>query len=124
MSETLYSSPRRFALWLYAVGHRTLLLRSVKSAESRTRVDVVFKPVSHLNLPASLDGLVVRMLDDVERGTVAGTARLSLEPSDRIYAVSGQGFEGWVVSETMGWHEDEGEYNDPSDHFSLPTLSW
>jgi len=32
MSESLFSSPREFRLWLYTIGHKTSLLRSVKSA--------------------------------------------------------------------------------------------
>ena len=57
MSEAIVSFPRRFQIWLYSVSHGQLLLRSNRSGEFSTRIDVLFKNVAAIELPTAFDGL-------------------------------------------------------------------
>jgi hypothetical protein len=53
-----YSRPDRlFQMWLFTVGMTRLLLRSTKSEEHPTRIDVLFQGVQFIGLPTRLDGL-------------------------------------------------------------------
>jgi hypothetical protein len=54
MSAQVADFQRKFQIWLYSVSHGQLLLRSNRSDEFRTRVDVLFKD-DCCNRPA--DGL-------------------------------------------------------------------
>ena len=66
MTETLFASPRTFRVWLYSVGHSTILLRSMKEPGASSRIDVVFKPVRYMALPTALTGLEVRLANAAE----------------------------------------------------------
>ncbi|MGC4119346.1 MAG: hypothetical protein QM765_33230 [Myxococcales bacterium] len=123
MTDFLFSSQRCFRLWLYTVSHRTLLLRSVKGKGATTRVDIIFKPVSQLRLPTELDGIRVRAVLP-SGATPEVTALLEkCGPDEKLYSLSGDNLDGWVMAGMVAWHEDEGDYGDPS-HFSVPRMVW
>lgn len=65
-SLVLYSSPRRFEVSRWGVGHAGLLLRSNPRDVAR-RVEVLFKPASAACGPASLDGIAIVEADDAAR---------------------------------------------------------
>ena len=124
MSESLFASPRTFQVWLYTVSHSILLLRSVKDERFSTRIDVLFKPVRFMSVPATLTGIDVRVVD---RADLHGPEHASLVgacgPKDEVFALSGQTGGAWVVGGVMAFHEDEGAYSDPS-HFDVPRMVW
>ena len=110
----LITSQRFFQVWGYTVSHSELLLRSVKSDEFSTRIDVFFKGVKELHLPASFNGL---SLETYEEGLqypsiLQGTA--SLAHGRKVYVAKGNGFVGYIVALQAWIHEDQGEYYDPS----------
>ncbi len=91
----LLQSTRRFELWSARVGHRQLLLRSIKNGDDGTRIDVLFKPVSALKLRTSLNGLTVREATGEERATIA--LDVGRWQEDHVAFVIGSGnFEGYV----------------------------
>ena len=90
-----FESHRHFELWRYEVGHAQLLLRSVKSDQNQTRIDVLFKVVEAIDLPTSFDGL-------------------RLERHDNAFGLSGVGWSGSVIAGACFRAEDTGEYFDPS----------
>ena len=91
-----FESSRRFQVWLYTVSHAQLLLRSTKTGDHATRIDLLFKNVRSLNLPTATDGLRVR---EVERG---------------VYQLNGPDWQGLIEAEAFFDSEDEGEYHEPS----------
>jgi len=105
------------------VSHSTLLLRSVKQHGVPTRIDLIFKPVRHIILPTTLNGVDVREVDRSDLSAHVADAVGAHEPTDKVFALSGPTGGAWVVAGTMAWHEDAGEDSDPS-HFSVPRLLW
>jgi hypothetical protein len=91
-----FASERRFQLWSYTVSHGQLLLRSTKDDDHPTRVDVLFKNVQTINLPASMDGLHIQKV------------------GPRSYQLRGGDWQGHVEASVMVAAEDEGSYLDPS----------
>ena len=91
-----FRSERRFQVWKYTVSHSMLLLRSTKTDQHPTRIDVLFKPVKRLDIPTVFDGLTV------ERS------------GEDLFTLSGAGWSGTVEAVTMALAEDEGEYFDES----------
>jgi hypothetical protein len=111
--SALFESERHFRLWWARVGHGLLLLRSTKSDERSTRIDVLFKPVSVVKLRTSLDGLLVwrasaEEVTEIER-EVGPT-----DPRETTFLVKAGEFRGYVVAASCAWHEDDGEHDDPS----------
>lgn len=113
MSTQLVAFSRQFQVWLYTVGHAQLLLRSTKTQEHPTRIDVLFKVVGAIYLPTLFDGLTILEASQEE------ISNLNLAPpfargSKKMYLMQGANFSGYVMAGIVTWHEDDGEYNDPS----------
>jgi hypothetical protein len=115
MTVEVDQSDRVFQLWSYTVSMKRLLLRSTKSEQFKTRIDVAFQNVQALELPSTLSGLVVSVASEPMSADI--TARTGLLPDDehRFFSVVGSGFTGYVVAGVVVSCEDNGEYYDPSE---------
>jgi len=100
-----------FEVWSYTVGHGCLLLRSTKSAERQTQVDILFKDVGLICLPARFDGCTITEIE-------ISDLPLRLDPEiigDRpAYRVTGSTAVGYVVAGTLVWDESDREYHERS----------
>lgn len=115
MTERLVDRPERtFQLWAYTVGMARLLLRSTKNETFPTRIDVVFQNVTALQLPTSLDGLVVTDADDELARRIESDTGILREES-HFFAIETARGVGYIVAGVMVSGEDEGEYFDPSE---------
>jgi hypothetical protein len=116
MPKIIIESDRLFQMWKYTVGHRQLLLRSVKSSDQQTRIDVLFKGVSQFHIPTVLKGLVIA--EDPETTDVREL--FALQESEaytkrlKLFTIRGVDFLGYVSAIGVFHHEDTGEYYDPS----------
>jgi hypothetical protein len=123
MPESIFASSRTFRVWLYTVSHSILLLRSVKASGIATRIDLIFKPVRYMSVPAALDGIDVRLVDPASLTGELATTLGAYGTKDKIFALSGMKGGAWVVSGVMASYEDEGSDSDPS-HFDVPRMVW
>jgi hypothetical protein len=99
---------RTFKLWLYTVSHGQLLIRSTKDSKRGTQVDVLFKEVVALCLPAFFEGLTVRKggVGELDRTYLGG-----IDVSGKtLFHVNGNGWNGWVVAAAVAWVEEDAEY--------------
>ena len=119
MLEKTVAFHRRFQVWSYTVSHTQLLLRSTKTEEAPTRIDVLFKDAVSINIPMLIDDLRV---DVLRESAVPDCINMgSHELSGRtIYSVRGVNCDGYVVAGYFGYVEDEGEYYEPSSLLQLP----
>ena len=111
----MFSSDRHFHLVSYQASHGILLFRSPKRRRNAaTNIDVLFTDVRAVELRAWTEGLVV---EEVDAGAVAeATSRPAdlIEPGNRVYAVRGSGWEGFIVGGTMHTVEDDTEEMEPT----------
>lgn len=115
MSTKVLNSDREFQVWKYTVSHGQLLLRSTKSPDCSTRIDVLFKGVSEFHLPASFVGLSITDASDSEVRILCTLRKTpSLQKDVRVFKLQGKDFLGYVAALAVFCHEDEGEYYDPS----------
>lgn len=114
MSKELLKSSRQYQIWEYTVGHRQLLLRSTKAADQPTRIDVLFKNVAAIHLPASWEGLTISEASERESGDLKLPVTVTNRRDRKVFIIRGANFVGYVVAGVMAWHEDEGEYHDAS----------
>jgi hypothetical protein len=103
---------RTFQIWTYTVSHAQLLLRSPKEAGQSTRVDLLFKNVAWINLPATIEGLVV---SEITPGETESLGIIPVEMGSRkIFAIETSNLKGFVVAGAFAWQEDDGDYFEPS----------
>lgn len=122
MPTEIFHSNRRFQIWKYTVGHSQLLLRSTKCAESPTRVDVFFKGVREIHLPTVFAGLAMAEADAADIEDLCILRRhLPATDGTKAFRIQGADFVGYVLAIVVAYHEDEGEYDDPS-HFAKDNL--
>jgi len=114
MSTQLISFPRRFQMWAYTVGHGELLLRSPKAPGLPTRIDVLFKNVSGIHLPTLSDGLQISEATEKEETKLRSQLSSSRLEGRKVFVVRVEGFMGYVIAGVVAWHEDKGEYYEPS----------
>lgn len=122
MPQDIIHSERQFQIWKYTVGHSQLLLRSTKSAEFPTRIDVFFKGVKEFHLPTVFTGLSITEASEEDIQQLCCLRNpVSIAKDDKVFKVHGSDFLGYITAVIAGCHEDEGEYDDPSffakDHF-------
>ena len=115
MATTILDFSRRFQIWEYTVGHSQLLLRSTKTLETASRIDVLFKNVAEIHLPTILDGLIVSELTDT------GASEMPLLVPERlktrtVFVARTTNGTGYVIAGATFWHEDDGclLYTSPS----------
>ena len=104
---------RRFQLWSYQVSHATLLLRSPKDSEHPTRIEVAFKNVHAVKLPAMFDDLTISMAHGSRAESIRAEAGV-LKDRGEVFLIEGVGTKGYVVAGIAFGQEDEGDYADPS----------
>jgi hypothetical protein len=108
------SFDRPFQIWIYTVGHGQLLLRSNRSNEYSTRVDILFKDVAALQLPTVFDGLVIDLASKDEAARLNVQLGSMVHSRHRTFIVRGTTFAGYVIAGAVFWHEDEGDHHDES----------
>ena len=57
---------RHFQIWEYKVGHQQLLIRSPKSQDHATNLDLIFVGVDYLALPDSMNGISIVPANEAE----------------------------------------------------------
>ncbi|MCU1421224.1 MAG: hypothetical protein JWN36_875 [Microbacteriaceae bacterium] len=117
MTDVVIDHPnRRFQIWVYTVGMSRLLLRSTKTDEFDTRIDILFQSVKAVSLPTSLRGLRVRIAGAPLRRRVVRNLGKSIADGVEVFSVESLDSVGFVVAGVVFEAEDDKEYFDPS-HF-------
>lgn len=108
------SVPREFQIWEYTVSHGQLLLRSTKANIHKTQIDVLFKNVVFIQLPARFQGLTIsEIASDDPRAAAVSLGEFSLL-GQTIFLVEGDAWTGVVVAGAVYFLEDESTHNDQS----------
>jgi hypothetical protein len=116
----LFDSNRTFQLWAYSPSKDRLLLRSNRSSETLTTLDVLFWLVSGVCLPSLMHGLRVSV--GIE---IAAAKDLNLDLQDGLtksMLVEGRSFRGFVVAHSVSSFEDERSFEQPSNLMQGPGL--
>jgi len=105
---------RSFSLHLYTIGHGLLLLRSGKTTELVTRVDIAFYDVRWMVLPNRLNGL------RIEKGQISDIPLPLTEMIKKeahfmsVYRLSSEGVMHYLLADAVRVMEDEKDYMDNS----------
>lgn len=105
-----------FQIWSYSVGHGQLLLRSTKSPDRPTQIDILFTDVAAICIPTTFDGVEVHEVDAADLRTQPVLGNLSW-CDRRVYAIAGPGVDGYVVAGAVAFDEGDREYDSVSPLF-------
>lgn len=108
----LFSSDRSFAVWAYTVSHSQLLLRT-RTADGRSRIDILFTSVDALKVRTDYDGLVVRCATVGEHEKIRADSG-SKPHTARVLMLEAPGGPDYVIAGGFGWREDKATDRDPS----------
>ena len=111
---TQVSFERPFQVWFYTVGHSQLLLRSNRSGERGTRVDILFKGVKAIQLPTVLLGLRMVKTPRPEALQTSRKFGIHLLDDEHVFMLKGANYVGFIIGLVAFAHEDEGHHNDPT----------
>jgi hypothetical protein len=114
MPDEIIKFTRLFQLWSYTTSHSQLLLRSPKSSEYPTRIDVLFKNVANINLPTLLSGLTVNALSESEAAHLFQQFDAQAIKGMHLFSITDTNLNGHVIAGSIAWHEDNSEYNEAS----------
>ena len=114
MANPILEIQRHFQMWEFTVSHDSLLLRSTKGPTHPTRFEVLFKGVALINLPTSFDGLTISVASNQETSALAPQLGALLRHKQHLFLIDGGTFSGHVIAGLVAWHEDQGEYHQPS----------
>jgi hypothetical protein len=102
---------RKFQIWLYSASHGQLLLRSTKTEREVTQIDVLFKNVALIQLPAIFQDLAISEITQ-EEFLVANLSLGSLSAEGRRYfRLDGHNWRGIVVAGHVSWVDGEEEHS-------------
>ncbi len=113
-SGATFKSERKFGLFSYGVSHGPLLLRSGKTEEHGTRLEVLITDVRVMEIRVWFTGIHIQ---EVELARLAN--RLSrpagmFEAGLKAYLLSSSEWEGFVLGGSLHTAEDDGSFFDLS----------
>ena len=119
----MFSSDRFFRLASYQASHGILLFRSPKRRrDATTNIDVLFTDVRVIELRAWTEGLAIEEIDVANVADSPSHPTELIEPGNRVYAVRGSGWEGFIVGGAMFTLEDDTEECEPTKLMDDPNV--
>jgi hypothetical protein len=114
VTNSIFKSDRTFVVFSYSASHGLLLLRSPKANPTPTRVDVLIQDVRAIEIRSWFDGIeILEVQSDYLREFRSNPIEM-LESGNRVYALRGNGWQGFIAGGIVSTHEDEGEFSAPS----------
>jgi len=109
-----FSSERRFLIISYSISHGLLLLRSNKPDKNSMRIDILFQDVRAMEIRCWFDGISIEEVDKTYLRDYHSRPADMLELGNRVYALKGSGWSGFVVAGIVSYHEDDNMNTAPS----------
>jgi hypothetical protein len=109
-----FKSDRKFSVFSYSVGHGPLLLRSGRTDEHHTRIDVLILDVRAVEIRSWFEGFEIALVDHDYLREFRSRPTEMMEPGLNAYSISGKEWQGFIVGGTLYVHEDEADFTAPS----------
>jgi hypothetical protein len=109
-----FKSDRKFSVIGYGASHGPLLLRSGKTDEHHTRIDVLILDVRAMEIRSWSEGFEVALVDQNYLSDFRSCPLEMIEQGLKVYAISGKGWTGFILGGNLCVHEDEADFMAPS----------
>ena len=108
LPKEVFASDRAFSFFSYTMSHGLLLLRSGKTNEQHTRIDILFSDVRAMEVRSWFTGIVIREVAPDHVANQPSKPGKIIEIGNRVYSLESSGWEGFVVAGIVNTCEDEG----------------
>jgi hypothetical protein len=109
-----FKSDRKFSVFSYGVSHGPLLPRSGRSNQHSTRIDVLVRDVRAVEIRSWFEGFEIAIVDLAYLRDFRSRPAEMMQPGLNAYALSGMGWQGFIVGGILCVHEDDAEFMAPS----------
>jgi hypothetical protein len=109
-----FNSERKFVVFSYGLSHGPLLLRSGKTDQHQTRIEVLIKDVRALEIRSWFEGIEISQVDRNYLRDFPSNPIEMMEIGLQVYALTGRGWNGFVVGGNLYLHEDDADFMAPS----------
>ena len=114
VSKLVFQSSRSFELYSYSGDRGQMLLRSRKKNDAPSRIDLLITDVRAMEIRCWLDGIMIEEVDVHYLAEFSSKPDQMIEPGNKVYAIIGGGWRGYVLGGLAFTGEDDGEYGAPS----------
>lgn len=109
-----FKSDRKFSVFSYGISHGPLLIRSGKTDQHQSRIDILVNDVRAVDIRSWFEGIEIsEVAQDYLRDFPSNPIEM-MEIGLRAYKLAGRGWKGFVVGGSLSIHEDEAEFMAPS----------
>jgi len=117
-----FKSDRIFSVFSYEISHGLLLLRSGKTNEHHTRIDVLARDVRATEIRSWFEGFEITEEGQEYLREFRSNPIEMIEPGNKVYALRGCSWQGFIVGGILLTQEDDGEFMDRSSLLDPPLL--
>jgi hypothetical protein len=115
----IYESDRHFELWNWSVSHSDLILRSNRTSDLSTRVEILFKNVRAAGIASSFRNLRVHAIVEgpevLAAESVLGRSLHLLPHTDEVlFRLIGGPGRAWILASVVAGREDGNSYDAPT----------
>ena len=105
----------RFSLWVYDVSHGVMLLRKNPGAGGiPRRVEIRFNDVRAINICGSFESINIEEVSTDDCEWPLCRVPETLQPGLKIYRITTQNWNGYVIAGSVQSRVDDGSFGDPS----------
>ena len=105
----LFESERDFEVISYSASHGLLLLRSKRTMDQSTRVDILFQDVRAMEMRLWSKGIKIEQVDPSYVLNQRSVPQAMIEPGNIVYSLSGSDWSGYLLAGIVRTIEEEEE---------------
>jgi hypothetical protein len=113
-SISSFKSDRKFSVISYEISHGLLLFRSGRTDQHQSRIDILIRDVRAVELRSWSEGIEIEEVSSEYLVGCRSNPIEMIEPGNRVYALRGKGWQGFVVGGVLSVQEDNAEFMAPS----------
>jgi hypothetical protein len=106
----IYFSERSFSVFSYDISHGLLLLRSGKTNDYNTRIDILFKDVVAIESRMKINKILIKIEDPSFISNAMSKSSLIIEPGHKVYSLTSDDWVGFIVGGMITVHEDNEDF--------------
>lgn len=110
MEKVILDTDRYFSIYMYYFSHGLLLLRSGKTDEHNTCIDVLFRTVTCMEIRTYIHGLRIEESSIDCIGDQSSRPIDILHPEETVYSLKSTDWEGFIVGGRVFIHEDDRKF--------------
>jgi hypothetical protein len=114
MTDPIFKSDRTFVVFSYSAERGLLLLRSRKTNVFLSRIDVLIQDVRAMEIRSWFEGLEIIEVGLDYLNQFRSDPIKMVEPGNRVYALNGNSWQGFIVGGIITVGEDDADYVAPS----------